>query len=503
MADYDAIVIGAGLGGLTSAALLAKEGMRTLVLEQSDLIGGCCSTYEAGGYKFDVGASIVEIIQPMDKFFQLMGKRREDYVELNQCDPIYSFITEDGRKFAYPTDIEETTSVIASIAPEDVEGWKKFSSIGMEMIDEMLDAVIASPMNTIPELMAMVAKNPQVVKYLPFFLRTHQGVVKSYYKNPTMLGSVAFQSYFAGAPPELGLGIFGFIALSEHLGIYYPRGGMIAIPEGIARAGREHGLEVRTGQKVDKILVRGRAAGGVRLEDGTEITARAVVSNVNAKAAYLKMIGPDNLPPWAVKAIASYRLGMPCPMIYVGLDKKPDLDAHHTMVSSSVEHMNRVWNDCYMNDIIPESAMSLVCWPTEADPSLAPEGHHILNFLCNAPAPYAPLGDNWDRIKEWYKEQSLKELERYVLPDVRDHIKYIEVSTPLDFERRLLSPQGSIYGLFSDITSVAMFRPHARSRAVKGLYLTGASTHLGGGVPTVIASGIVTSDYILKDLDRR
>lgn len=499
MADYDAIVIGAGLGGLTTAALLAKNGFKALILEQSDIIGGCCSTYETQGYKFDVGASIVEILHPMERFFELMGKKREDYIELVPCDPIYSFITPDGQRFSYPTDIEETTRVIQSIAPEDVEGWKRFSGLGFSMIDKMMDAMMLSPMKTLPEAMSMVIKNPDAMRFLPLLMRTHQGVTRKYYKNPIIQSSVAFQSYFAGAPPEIGSGIFGFIALTEHMGIYYPRGGMISIPEGMKQAGEDYGLEVRTGQKVEKILVRDRTAQGVLLEDGTEITSKMVVSNVNAKVAYLKMVGPENLPKWAVKAIDSYSHSMPCPMIYVGLDTKPDLEAHHTIVTGSIETMNDVWNNYYKRDLIPSSAMSLVCWPSEADPSLAPDGHHVLNFLCNAPAPYAPLGDNWDRIKDWYREEAIKSLERHVLPGIRDHITYMEVSTPLDFERRLLSPQGSIYGLFSDMTSLALFRPHARSRAIKNLYLTGSSTHLGGGVPTTIASGIITSSYILKD----
>jgi phytoene dehydrogenase-like protein len=275
---------------------------------------------------------------------------------------------------------------------------------------------------------------------------------------------------------------------------------MIAIPRSIMEAGMEHGLEAKTGQKVEKILVREGRACGVTLEDGTEITSRAVVSNVNAQVTYLKFIKPEHLNPWAIKAIDSYEPSMPCPMVYVGLDSRPDLDAHHTVVTGSIDLMNDVWNNYYKRGIIPETAMSLICWPTEADPSLAPEGHHILNFLCNAPAPYAPLGDNWDRLKGWYTEEAIKQLERNVLPDVRDHIKILEISTPLDFERRLLQPRGSIYGLFSDVTTLAMFRPNARSRAIKDLYLTGSSTHLGGGVPTTIASGIITAGYIDKDL---
>lgn len=499
MADYDVIVIGAGLGGLASGALLARNGFETLVLEQSDLIGGCCSTFELEGYKFDVGASIVEVIQPMEKFYELMGKRMEDYIDLIPCDPIYSFITVDGQRFSYPVDIDETTEVIRSIAPEDVEGWKKYCDIGLAMMDEMMEDALTSSLNSFSEAMRTVIKNPKMVKFLPTFLRTHQGMVRKYYKNPIIQSSVSFQSYFAGAPPELGSGIFGFIALSEHLGIYYPKGGMIALPEGIMKTGQEHGLEVRTGQKVDRILVRNGAAFGVELSDGTQITSNVVISNVNAQVTYLKMIRPENLSRWAVKAISSYEPSMPCPMIYVGLDKKPDLDAHHTVVTNSIEMMNKVWNEYYKKGIIPDSAMSLVCWPSEADPSLAPEGHHVLNFLCNAPAPYAPLGDNWDRLKVWYTEEAIKQLEKHVLPDVRDHIEVLEISTPLDFERRLLHPQGSIYGLFSDLTTLAMFRPHSRSRAVRNLYLAGASTHLGGGVPTVIASGVLTAEYVMKD----
>ena len=269
MADYDVIVIGAGLGGLSTAALLAKEGFKTLVLEQSDLIGGCCSTYETAGYRFDVGASIVEILQPMDRFFELMGKKREDYIDLVPCDPIYSFNTPEGQRFSYPTDIDETTKVIEQIAPEDVEGWKRFCAQAMYKMDEMMDSMMLAPMNTMGEAMAMTMKNPNVMKFLPLLLRTHQAVTRSYYKNPIIQASVAFQSYFAGAPPEIGSGIFGFIALTEHLGIFYPRGGMIAIPEAMMKAGQEYGLEVRTGQKVEKILVDGRTVRGVLLEDGT------------------------------------------------------------------------------------------------------------------------------------------------------------------------------------------------------------------------------------------
>ncbi len=500
MPDYDVVIAGAGLGGLTTGTLCAMKGLKTLVLEQSDLIGGCCSTFEQDGYYFDVGASIVELVRPVEMAFERMGKKLSDYIELIPCDPIYSFITPEGERFTIPLDMEETNEVIRKMAPEDYESWMKFSQFGMWLLQYALEALVTSDLNTFSKALPLILKYPRLYRIIPYFLKNHEMVVKKAFSNKNMLASVSFQSFFVGAPPYLASGVFGLIALSEHLGIFYPRGGMIAIPRGIMSAGQEFGLEVRTNTLVDRFIVENRAAKGVILADGSEITARAVVSNLNGKVTYLKMVGPEHLPAWAFKAVNSYQNSVPCPMIYVGLDTKPDLNAHHTIITGTVEFMNDVWEKYYTKGIIPRKALSLICWPTEADPNLAPPGHHILSWIYNAPAPYSPVGANWDNIKEWYGEMALGELEKYALPGARDHLTKLIVSTPLDFERRLLHPEGGIYGLFSDITSLAMFRMRNRSKAIKNLYLSGASTHFGGGVPTSVASGVVTADLITSDM---
>ncbi len=505
MADYDVIVVGAGLGGLTAGSLCAARGLKTLVLEQSELIGGCCSTFEAKGYHFDVGASIVEVIRPLETFFEKLGLRLSDYIQLIPCDPIYSFVTPEGKRFSVPQDLEETMATVKRVAPEDYDAWKRFTQLGMWLIDYSLDAMMTSPMNTFAEALKMAARYPQLYRILPFFLSNHESVMRRRFTNNDLLTSVSFQSYYAGAPPYIGSGIFGMIALSEHLGIYYPRGGMISIPAGIMRAGQERGLEVRIRCRVERLLMEGRRALGVELADGTSVTSRAVVSNLNGKVTYLKLVGAEKLPGWARKAVMSYELSMPCNMVYVGLKKRPELDAHHTLIArpglrEPLKVMNSAWDNYYKCGVIPRTEMSLLCWPTEADPSLAPEGKHALNWIRNTPPPYAPLGENWQQAKERMKEEALEDLKRFVLPDAEEHLDYLEISTPPDFERRLLSPQGAIYGFLSDLTTLAMFRMNNRSRAVKGLYLAGASTHLGGGVPTSIASGLVAGDYIARDL---
>jgi phytoene desaturase len=498
MADYDAIVIGAGLGGISTAALIAANGFKTLVLEQSDAVGGCCSSFHHQGYKFDTGATMVMLTQPLEEIFRRMGRDLEDYIELIPCDPIYCIHAFDGSRFTIPQDIEEAAEVIASIAPEDAEGWRRYAETGMSMMD-MIGELMITPANTLAESLRMYRESPGMLRYLPYFLRTSQGITTHFFKNPVLQSTVGFQAYAAGSPPDLGMGTLIFVALCEHLGIYYPRGGMDALPEGIRRVGAEFDLEVRLEQKVEKILLEGKSACGVRLEDGSEITSRLVVSNVNAKVTYLKMVGPENLTSWALKAIGSYEMAMACPMVYIGLDTRPPLDAHHTMGICSLETGNRIWHDYYKKDIIPEECGFLLNWPTESDPSLAPEGHHILNLAVGGPAPYAPLGDNWDRLKPSFTETAIGVLEREVMPDIREHLQVVEVSTPLDLERKLLCPHGAIYGLFLDLFTSAMFRPNPRSRVIKNLYLAGASTGLGGSLPTTLASGVVASDYIIKD----
>jgi diapolycopene oxygenase len=237
----------------------------------------------------------------------------------------------------------------------------------------------------------------------------------------------------------------------------------------------------------------------VRTADGSEITAPVVLSNINAIVTYKTLIGRENLPWHINKGINSFTPSMGCPMVYLAMDTAPDLIAHHTMIASPLDQLNESWYD-YKNDVISKKAgQSLACWPTDADPDLAPKGHHIVNFVYNGPVPYAPIGSNWDLLKGRYIDDAIDYFDRVFSPGIKKHIVYAQASTPLDFERRLLAPRGCIYGLDFDITTVGPMRPRSRSWAVKNLYLAGASTHMSGGIPTVMSSGLITSELIKED----
>lgn len=498
MHDYDAVVIGAGLGGLSAASILARNGLKTLVCENTERVGGCCSSFEEGGYTFDIGASVVELAWVIDELFEKLGKKTSDYINFIPIDPIYGFMTADGKRFSYPVDKDATREVIAKFSKDDAEAWDEFSKQGSEAINFAFGKVMTKPMMNFTDSLKLSIENPKLIKYLKYMILNFESTLCSFFSSDKVRASMSLQSYFIGLPPALCPGYIAFLAYSEHEGIFYPRGGMIEIPRGIARVFEEYGGEISFNTRVDKVIVENGKSIGVKLSDGKEIRSRIVVSNINAKTLYLEKIGRENLPGWAVKAIESYEVSIPAPMIMLGLDTAPELDAHHTFCYTTLEEMNRVWFEDYLSKTIPTKGFMLISWPTHADPSLAPEGHHCLNLVTFA--PYELSEGDWDSIKEQYLEMQLDSMEKMFGLKLKDHITTAKISTPKDFERALLHPKGAVYGLQNDIVATAFFRPRMRSRAIKNLYLTGASTHFGGGIAPTIGSGIAASGLILEDL---
>ena len=497
MNDYDVIVIGAGCGGLGAGALLAHQGRRVLVLEQSERIGGCCSTFEKNGFKIDLGASIIEFPQVIDWCFQRMGTSFAEEVDLVSVDPVFSAILHDGSRVRYPISLEETAKEIGRIAPGDEKGWGKYSKRMQGFLDAALKGFFVSPARNLTDVIKLFAATPALLKYNSMFFGSYEGIIRKYFKNEKVVESLSFHSFYAGLPPALLPGHFAMIPYAEHGGIYYSKGGMIGIPRGFQKCGERAGMETRLNCGVSKIIIENKKVRGVKLDDGTEITAGIVVSNINAKKMYLEMVGEKHLP-WLAKAgLKSYTYSMATPMLYLCIDYKPPLDDHHTLMTLPMDQVNDYWNNHYLKGSFPGEQFGILSWTTKSDPGLAPEGQHIIAVTL-APGVYRLKDGHWDQNREAMKESIIKYLSNTYLPGLEDHIVFSELSTPVDFERRLRSPEGAIYALRQDLPHSMMFRPSAKSRHVDGLYLAGASTHPGGGVPTVTASAMIAADLIAK-----
>jgi phytoene dehydrogenase-like protein len=272
---------------------------------------------------------------------------------------------------------------------------------------------------------------------------------------------------------------------------------MIGIPEALRRCGEKEGMEVRLNTRVSKVIIRNKRAVGVKLEDGTEISADVVVSDINAKTLYLDMIGEEQLPWLARIGVKSYETAIAVPMLYLGVGYKPPLNSHHTLVTVPMEEMNDFWWTDYRTGGFTKRQFAIVSWTSQSDPKLAPDGKHVL--ILTLPPSLRTCGKKtWDEAKPEMIEKYIDYYSKRAIPGLKEHVEVAELATPLDFERRLGLPDGAIYALRQDMMNETVLRPAAKSKSLEGLYLVGASTHPGGGVPTTIASGIIATDLIEK-----
>lgn len=498
MHDYDVIIIGAGVGGLACGALLAHQGRSVMVLEQAGRVGGCCSTFEKDGYKIDLGASIIEFPQVIDWAFQRMGTSFKDEVDLIPVDPTFTAKLHDGTEVTFPIDLAATEDVIKAFAPEDLDGWRKYSRVISGFLDAALEGFFLAPARSMLDVVKLFANTPSLLKYGgSLFFNSYEGVLRRYFTNEKLIEAFSFQSFYAGLPPAILPGHYSMLPYAEHYGIFYSRGGMIKIPEGFQRCGERAGMKVECNQTVRKVLVKNGRAYGVQMSDGQEMTADLIVSDINARKLYMDMIDSQHLLPLVRRGIKSYKYSMATPMLYLCLDEAPPLKDHHTLMTLPMQELNDYWFNHYEKGEFPAEQFGILSWTTHSDPSLAPEGHHIIAVTL-APGPYKLNGTTWDEEKDELKESIIRHLEARYLPGLSGHIVHAELSTPVDFERELLSPEGAIYALRQDLFNSLMFRPSAQSKQIKGLYLVGASTHPGGGIPTVTASAMIAADLIAK-----
>ena len=333
--------------------------------------------------------------------------------------------------------------------------------------------------------------------FLPVFLTSYQSVLEKYFKNDTVLRTMAYEALYFGLPPCIVPGPYAMVPYTEHVGIYYPKGGMIQIPLALQRLGEQMGMQVHLNSHVTKVLIENGKAIGVRLADGSEITCDKVVSNINAKTLYLKLIGEEYLAPMVVRGLKSYAYSISVPMVYVALDYEPPLEAHHSIIAISPEELNKHYFEFLKAGVLAKKNFGLICWSTHTDPSLAPDGHHLLNLIPEG--GYYLRDTDWDAEKPHFIERTIDNLSKTAIPGLKEHVVFSDCATPLDFERHLMLPEGAIYCLQQDLAAQAVFRPSARSKSIDGLYLVGSSTHPGGGVPTTIASGWIASKLIAQD----
>ena len=475
-----AIVIGSGFGGLASAVRLAAKGWRVTVLEKLDAPGGRAYVHHRDGHVFDAGPTIITVPFLFDELWALAGRKLSDDVELRSLDPFYQIRFHDGDVFHYSGDPDKMRAEVRRISPSDAAGYERFMAEADHCYRLGFEALGAKAFDTVGDL---ITASPAIFRMRGW--RSLHAMVASHLKHPKLRTAMSLQSLLIGGNPFSVTCIYSLInALERQWGVHWAVGGTGKLVQGLATLLQGQGGTLRCNAEVRRIEVdRGRAT-GVTLASGERLAADIVVSNADTAWTYRHLVEPQHRRHWTDRRIEKGRYSMSLFVWYFGTRRQYPGVPHHMMLLGP--RYKELLADIFRRHKLADDFSLYLHRPTATDASMAPPGHDT--FYALAPVTHLDSGTDWAAQAEPMRRAIAELLDRTVLPGFQAHLSTSFVTTPQDFHDRLLSLKGAAFGLEPLLMQSAWFRPHNRSEDVDGLYMVGASTHPGAGVPGVLMS---------------
>jgi phytoene desaturase len=484
----NAIVVGAGFGGIAAALRLRAKGYEVLLIDRCPQLGGRAQVFERGGFRHDAGPTVITAPFLFAELFALFGEKLEDHLQLVPLTPWYRFHFDDGDTFDYGGTLEETLAEIGRIEPADQDGYLRLLAHSKRIFDVGFTELSAQPFQ---RLGTMLAQIPRLLS-----LRSDKTVwqlVSLYIKNPKLRQAFSIQPLLVGGNPFDTTSIYGLIHYLERAyGVHFAMGGTGAISRALGALMDRQGIRVRLGETVSQIKVENGTAVGVTLEDGSLLPADVVVSNADAAHLYSAMVPKsDQAPATRLKlSAASYSMGLF--VLYFGTTTQyPDV-AHHTIWLGP--RYRELLADIFDRKILAEDFSLYLHRPTATDPSFAPDGCDSFYVLC--PVPNLQANIDWAVEGPRLKDRIIAALDRTILPGLSETITAAFTKTPDDFKNDYLSENGAGFSVAPLFRQSAWFRFHNKAEGIANLYLTGAGTHPGAGLPGVLCSAKVIDALI-------
>lgn len=485
-----AAVIGSGLGGLAAAIRLGAKGYRVSVFEKLEQPGGRASVFRQDGFTFDAGPTIITAPFILDELWSLAGAKFSDDVTLKPLDPFYDIRFDDGTVMSCCADPARMREEVRRISPSDVEGYERFMAeseaiyrIGFEQLGHV---PFGSPLD-------MVKIAPDLLK-LGAWRTVHQHVAARV-KSPKIRMALSFHPLFIGGNPFKVTAIYSMIAyLERQYGVHFAVGGTGALVRAMVKLLERQGGSIHLNSEVAEITCEGARATGLRLADGRTIKTDIVISNAETAHTYTKLLAKAPRKRWSDAKLARARYSMSLFVWYFGTNRQyPDVP-HHTILMGP--RYRELLHDIFEKKILAKDFSLYLHRPTASDPTLAPPGCDAFYVL--SPVPHQDSGIDWTTRAAAYKAAIAEHLDRTMMPGFREHIVTEKLITPIDFENRLSSAKGAAFGLEPTLLQSAWFRPNNRSEDIENLFIVGAGTHPGAGVPGVVSSARIL-DTVVPD----
>ena len=478
------VIVGAGLAGLSAALRLAGAGRKVTVLERESVPGGRNGLLKKDGYAFDTGPSVLTMPSLINDAFNCVGEDMKDWLELTPLTPLYRAFYADGSQLDVHANTGEMEAEIAKhISSEEAAGYRRYVDFVTKLykyeMNDFIDRNIDSPLNLLtPNLARLIALGG---------FRRLSPKVNQFMKDPRLQKVYSFQAMYAGVSPQQALAIYAVIAYMDSVnGVFFPKGGMHAVPRALAAAAEKHGVVFKYNTTVTNVEVSNGRAKAVITESGERYECDAVILNPDLPVAYRELLGKS---PVSIKRL---KYSPSCVTLLIGSSKKYDFAAHHNI------HFGHSWDGVFDELIKKKQLMSdpsiLVTVPTHDDPDLAPAGKHSYYILF--PTPNLDSDIDWKKQAGPYRDQMIKTIEERGYTGFGDSIETEVMTTPLDWKNQGME-MGAPFASAHTFFQTGPFRPRNMAQGIENVVFAGSGTQPGVGVPMVLISGRLAAERIV------
>lgn len=484
-----AIVIGAGVAGLSAASYLARQGVQVTLLEKNGSPGGRARVFSQEGFTFDMGPSWYWMPDVFEQFYQDFGHTTADFYDLKRLDPSYRVFDKAGKGVDIPADMAGLEALFEHYEPGSAPRLRQFLKEAAYKYEVGMKDLVYKPGLSVMEFADLRLLNGLLKMDVLTSIKKH---VRSFVQHPFLIELLEFPILFLGALPENTPALYSLMNYADmSLGTWYPMGGMFKIVEAFVRVAQEQGVQIKYNEEV------------LAIETANNAVKRIVTATGTYEADMVVGAGDyhhieQNLLPVADRSYAAgywdkRKLAPSCLLYYVGVNKRVTGLRHHNLFFDAdfMRHAKEIYNQPQW----PADPLFYVSAPSVTDPSVAPEGYENLFMLI----PVAPgLPDN-DTIREQYFNLLLERLERHTQTDIKNHIVYKRSYAFTDFVNDYHAFKGNAYGLANTLDQTALLKPRIKSKKLNNLYYAGQLTVPGPGLPPSIISGKVVSEVIAKE----
>lgn len=484
------VVIGGGFGGIAAALRARALGFNVTLVDCSSRLGGRAQVFNRGGYKHDAGPTVITAPFLFDELFSLFGKKRANYIEFRKLDLWYRFRFSDGDSFDYGGSVEDTLEEISRFSEEDKSGYLALLKESSRIYDIGFKQLADKPFHDIKQMLKLTPSMFKLGSY-----KTVWQLVCKHLKSDKLRQAFSIQPLLVGGNPFDTTSIYNLIHFLERKhGIHFAMGGTGALVDALSQLISEEGIKVHLNQKVSEIkLNREHQVKSVETECGQSYLCDHVISNTDPAHLYSDILPGSSVSMSARMKNKFCKKSMGLFVLFFGTTKSyPDV-AHHTI--SLGPRYKGLLDDIFNKKKLAEDFSLYLHRPTATDPSFAPKGRD--SFYALVPVPNLQGGQDWSKIGQDFQRRVIDNLSETLLPGLKDCIDHPFFMTPKDFEKQYHSPFGSGFSIAPLFTQSAWFRYHNKAEGPKNLYLVGAGTHPGAGLPGVISSAKVV-EHLLR-----